>query len=178
MGTYHEPRVPQGSPTTGEKDVWFESGDIRFGHWDGSAWVVDKVINSEVDTPAPDYGTDELAAEDWHYPDPQVEYIYGWESDDPINKLRYRSLTNGGVELRGQSVNTGSGYTIMAPTAGHRPSAQRVVAASSKCIRWDRYANAWLNTEVTINTDGTVVLTNCNIDTDDKVIFQGFVYAL
>ncbi|MFA5376767.1 MAG: hypothetical protein WC455_13545 [Dehalococcoidia bacterium] len=46
MGTYHEYRAPQGEPATGEHDVWLENGEVVWGHWDGSAWVVDATADS------------------------------------------------------------------------------------------------------------------------------------
>jgi len=180
MGTYHEPRVPQGSPATGEKDVWFEAGDIRFGHWNGSVWIVDKVINADVDVPAPDYGTDQLAAEDWHYVLPwgEGEYNPEWVSDNAANKLRYRLLTTGGVEFRGQAKSGNYPGQIMTLPQAYRPSAQKDISASSASIRWDRYANAWINCGITIETGGAVEFYNCNFEAGDTVIFQGFVYSL
>ena len=46
MSTYHEYRAPQGEPAAGEKDVWLDGGSVIWGHWDGSAWVVDATADA------------------------------------------------------------------------------------------------------------------------------------
>ena len=46
MGTYHEYRAPQGEPADGERDVWLEDGEVKFGHYVSSVdtWVVDRTL--------------------------------------------------------------------------------------------------------------------------------------
>lgn len=46
MGRYKEGRAPQGAPTDGERDVWFDGGEVKFGHYVSASdtWVVDRAI--------------------------------------------------------------------------------------------------------------------------------------
>lgn len=46
MGVYHEPRVPQGAPAVDEHDVWLDNGSVIWGHWNGTAWVVDATADA------------------------------------------------------------------------------------------------------------------------------------
>ena len=137
MGVYHEPRVPQGSPTTGEKDVWLEGGEIKFGHWDGSGWVVDSAIagGSESSTTI---GTGE-----WHVvgatgePDFQNGF-YGYPS------LQFRN--NGGyLEIAGEAYADESGHcalTIFTLPVGFRPASDYLVPWKGTTYNhWTVYAN-------------------------------------
>jgi len=44
MGTYHEPRVPQGAPAGGERDVWLANGKVYYGVWNSGTnqWDIER----------------------------------------------------------------------------------------------------------------------------------------
>jgi len=47
MGRYKEGRAPSGNPTNGERDVWFDAGEVKFGHYVSASdtWVVDNSLD-------------------------------------------------------------------------------------------------------------------------------------
>ena len=129
MGTYHEYRAPQGEPADGEHDVWLDSGEVIWGHWDAttSAWVVDATADSsglvgvqgpdgdpcptggEADTLDGRHVDDFLLEEDfmitdpWHIVGDTGEPVMqqGWTNSCSDNPLRFRKITGGMVEIRG-----------------------------------------------------------------------------
>jgi hypothetical protein len=46
MGRYKEGRAPSGNPADGERDAWFDSGELKFGHYVASndTWAVDRSL--------------------------------------------------------------------------------------------------------------------------------------
>ena len=119
MGTYNEPRVPQGAPVDGEHDVWLADGKVKFGHYvsASSSWVVDREEGY-------DGGT--TMADSWHIVGNSGEPSFsttGWGKAAGGSLLKYK-LVNGVCHITGVcvglSTNT-SGYLFVLPT-GYRPS--------------------------------------------------------
>lgn len=186
MGWYHEPRVPQGEPALNEKDVWLEGGAIRFGHWDGSAWVVDRTIDETGgDSSWSGSPVDLLiAAEDWHEFASDAGSVpwmaAGW-SPVATDIPRYRFLLDGRVEIRGKLIRTSeSGSNIVFYLAGdYQVSGDVAIAASSTCQRYDASVSATENVAVEIAFDGQAVqamLYPVSAE-GDTVMFNGFAYT-
>ncbi len=111
---YHEARAPQGNPSDGERDVWFDNGEIKFGHYDitlptnGNRWVVDRIEKWDGDeypdyttwTPVGAYGSSE-----------QIRYASDhWQSntEDPLSFTV--GVRTGDITFKGYA-ETASGMT-------------------------------------------------------------------
>lgn len=189
MNTYHEYRAPQGEPADGERDVWMEDGEVKFGHWDGSAWVVDRVISSvDVTTePIVDFGTDALAAEDWIEFLPYTSYmnvdLYGyidspcWENYSAENPVRFRRLTNGRVEIRGELVsNTTVQGALVLLKGSHHPQYQDNIGETDTLKYYN--GSTWLTPSVYVTVDGDVTTGVSGAGAGARIQFSGFTFAL
>ena len=190
MGVYHEPRVPQGAPVTGEKDVWLEGGEIKFGHWDGAAWVVDRIIGAveEVDdNPLVDIGTDALAAEAWKEVLPFTTNMEtetngyfeeaGWTNYSSANPVRYRRLTNGRVELRGEIVSTGAtGSAIVLLPQAYKPQYQYDFDGGATLKYYN--GSAWVTPDGYVTVDADVTPNVAGTSSGRRIQLLGFTYAL
>ena len=180
MGVYHEPRVPQGSPTTGEKDVWLEGGEIKFGHWDGSDWVVDRTIGSVEDSGTIDNGTDLLAAEDWHLVGNtgEAQFNAGWTNTSSLNPMKYRLLTTGAVEVRGEVVcDSSANPDIMTMPTGYRPAENYTSTSGPTSQFYNTPASEWVDYFVDVYSNGEFAWGQ-SVSSGDKMRFLSFCYPL
>jgi len=141
---------------------------------------------------AVDQVTDLLAAEDWNmaavdpdpappFPDEGVAvFAASWANNDSLNPLRYRKLTTGAVELRGEIVaGDGNATFLLLPTA-YYPGSGRVISASAKCQRY--LAGDWIDTEVEIDISspgyGFMKFNSATIESGLRIRFYGFTYTV
>jgi len=138
MGTYYEPRVPQGAPTDGERDVWLENGKIKFGYYDATSgnWIVDSELSG---------GTaSDVTIGDWHVVGDTGEPafktgFYGY----PALQFRER---NGYLEIAGEAyadVAEHCALVIFTLPEGFRPASDYPVNFKdwSAYNHWTVYAN-------------------------------------
>ena len=184
MGTYHEPRAPQGAPTDGEHDVWLEDGKVKFGHWvnASSTWVVDREISyndDEVTGTSQIDPNDSYEAEEWKNvgSSGNAQFVTGWSNPDSSNPLKYRLLTNGHVEVHGKAINDSSANLfITTMLSGYRPASDLVTASTPRM----QYlvSGEWIDTFAEISSAYGDFAIGSTISAGTEVKFDCFCYPL
>ena len=185
-GSQDQINNPKSDGTNGTPRVANETRPINMS----VVWIM-KVADVGGST-AVDQVTDLLAAEDWNmaavdpdpappFPDEGVAvFAASWANNDSLNPLRYRKLTTGAVELRGEIVaGDGNATFLLLPTA-YYPGSGRVISASAKCQRY--LAGDWIDTEVEIDISspgyGFMKFNSATIESGLRIRFYGFTYTV